>query len=166
MAVPKRTEQSPGKVKGPEIWTEEKIRELGDDLLEFVAKPEVIHFCEWAESRKRLDTYFHRLGDKYELWAEYMERARRILASKLLKKAAENKGIWVANRYVADWMGERKTDMDKLREETRIKAEATKEAINSDPNHPFWGQLQPYMEAAKKRLASKDDNDTNEQSDG
>jgi hypothetical protein len=131
----------------PKVYTPEVIEKLGKELIACVEEDGVWHLSEFSERHKKVDSWIYDLGDRYSNFHEYLTRARRILGRKMFEYGMEkNPNSWMLKTWMPRFLNERTYHLDDLKEETTIKAEATRDAITKDPDHPFWSMLGKYME--------------------
>jgi len=130
----------------PTVYTEEKLHQLGKDLVKCMEEDGVWHLSEFSERHKRVDSWIYDLGTDYKIFAEYLTRARRILGRKMFEYGMEkNPNSWMLKTFMPRLLNARKEVHEELRDEVTIKAEATRDAIAKDPDHPFWKTLEQYM---------------------
>jgi len=131
----------------PTVYTEEKLHKLGESLIKFVKEDGVWHLSQFSERHKRVDSWIYDLGTKYNIFNEYLTRARRIIGRKMFQYGMEkNPNSWMLKTWMPRFLNERSYHLEDIREETTIKAEATRDAIANDPDHPFWKSFEKYME--------------------
>lgn len=135
------------RVGRPTKYTEPVLQKLGKELIDCVSEDGVWHLSEFAERHERVDSWIFDLSTKYPVFNEYLTRARRILGRKMFAYGMEkNPNCWMLKTWMPRFLGERNYYLDDVREETRIKAEAVRDAIAKDPDHPFWSTFEKYME--------------------
>ena len=130
------------------IWTDETCTTLGEEMIEFVSRPGVWHLCEFTAFKKKTQHWLNAIAASNEVFSEYLVRAREILGHKLFKQAVEkNCSTFVVTRWMPVWLSDRKMILEQMKEEATVKAEAMKEVMLEEPNHPFWKTFTDFIDA-------------------
>jgi len=141
----KRRERIP--VTGrPLKYSDAEIEKLGKELITTVKQDGVWHITEFSELHEKTEFWLYSLRDNYPVFAQYLTRAHRILGRKMYEYGMEkNPNAWMLKTFMPRLLNARKEVHEELRDEVTIKAEATRDAIAKDPDHPFWKTFEQYM---------------------
>jgi len=142
-----------GKTKGCRhqiIWTDDKLHELGKELIACVSEPGVWHLSEFSERHERSDSWFHGLVEDYPaILSEYHKRALRILGRKMYKQSMEKSpDKWVIKTFMPRVLGVQKEVNESLETEELIKAQAKIKALKKELKHQ--GEILDYINGQKK----------------
>jgi len=156
MADEKKKMGRPKGTRTPVKYTPAVIEKLGKELVSCVEEDGVWHLSEFSERHEKVDSWIYDLAERYPHFHEYLTRARRILGRKMFEYGMEkNPNSWMLKTWMPRFLNERTYHLEDLKEETTIKAEATRDAITKDPDHPFWGMLGKFMEDSENEKTSK-----------
>jgi len=130
----------------PTEWTDEKLHELGEELVSCVKEDEVWHLSEFAERHEKSAQWINELDGRSKIFSEYVTRARQILGRKLFREGIKGSPSAIQlKHWMPRWLEERHFYFEDVRDEAATKAEATRDAMTNDPDHPFWREFMNYM---------------------
>lgn len=144
--------------KGARVkWTEKELHKLGNNLIEHCQLEDVFHITDWTgKVQNKSQQWWYKLIKAYPMLVEYHERAKEILGNKIVSQAFKSGNTWAVKTFVPKYLSDVKKHLrEELAEECRIKAEATRDAIAKDPDHPFWGMLDKYIEEGESEKTPK-----------
>jgi len=155
---PKRVAQ-PGKVLGRPIeWTEEKLHELGKELMDHVNEDGVYHLSSFCVKKMKTSSWMTDMTE-YPIFSLYHSLAKKILGNKLFRLSMEaNPNNWVLKTYMPRYLSEESLAYEDIQRETMAKLQAAKDSGVLEPDHPFWDKLMDYMgdpQAFKRRGRDK-----------
>lgn len=130
----------------PREWTDEKLHELGKELIACVNEEDVWHLSEFAERHQKASCWLHELENREPIFSKYVTRARQILGRKIFKEGIIGKPSgYQLKHWMPRWLNERHYYFEDVREEAAAKAEAAKEAMTNDPEHPYWDRFMQFI---------------------
>lgn len=115
----------------PTKWTPTKLKELGEELLEFVQRPDVWHLSKFCIHKKAGETFLHDIATSHPSFSQYIEQARLILGNKYVDRAMAGKSVsnWAVQTVVPMYLKDIKQHkLDCYRAEKEIDAEFSKKA--------------------------------------
>lgn len=134
------------KIGRPVKWTEKELEKLGKELIECVKEDGVWHISEFSERHEKSKCWLNELEGRSKIFSKYVTRAREILGRKMFEYGMEkNPNAWMLKTWMPRFLGEREYHLDDVKEETLIKAEAARDAMTKDPDHPFWKEFTKYI---------------------
>ena len=131
-------------------YTEKELIKLGESLLTCCEKPHVFHIVQWTREQKKCASWWLDLRSRHPILLGYHNRAREILGGKIVQLAFESGNTWAIQTFIPKYLDDVWDFMkEKIKVEALAKAEAAKEAMQKDPDHPYWEAFAKYMEGQK-----------------
>jgi len=110
----------------PLIWTDDKLHELGEELVNHCKREDVFHITDFLGVKKRTSTWFYDLIKKYPLLTDYHEQVREILGNKIVALAFKNGNNWAIQTFIPKYLSDVDEYLDKKREKDLAMQERAK----------------------------------------
>jgi hypothetical protein len=141
-----------------DAYTEEDIEKIGKELIDYIENhTNLWHLSSFTETKKQTPSWLYSIARRHPQLRAYIERAKKIIGNRMLQAAFEKStNSWIIKTFVPRYLRESDEDKEEcvkewVREdimlEARAKAEAAKEAMIKEPEHPYWAALIDYMKA-------------------
>lgn len=137
-------------------YSSKDIENLGEDLIEYCKKDHVFHLVQWTRKQNKCYDWWLSLQKNYPDLVVYHKRAKEILGGKIIQLAFESGNKWAIQTFIPMYVSDVWEFMkEKIKVEASARAEATKEALMKNPDHPFWDELQRYMDQSKDQTSTQ-----------
>lgn len=144
------------KIKRQKKYTANELEELGKEFCEFCKKDHVFHIVQWTREQNETSEWWRSLRVSYPILKQYHDRAKEILGGKIVQLAFENGNPWSIQKFIPMYLEDVKEHLrDDMRAEATIKAEAVREAMTKDPDHPFWDSFEKFIEKKNERSSKQ-----------
>ena len=128
--IVKRKVGRPKGAKSPSKWNEVALHKLGKEIIKMAKEDGVWHITEFAERHEHTDKWMYAIADKYDIFEQYLTRARRILGRKMFKYGMEkNPNVWMLKTFMPRFLGEQEEVNFALATERLIEAQAKIKAL-------------------------------------
>jgi hypothetical protein len=148
MATPRKAAEDLLKRGAPLKWTPEALENLKKELMEFVERPDVWHLSAFCLHKKMSQNFLNNIEAYHPEFSEVIEAAHRVLGNRMLRHCMETKQSSKAiDLCMIHYLGERRRVLKEKKEDATVTAEAAREVMMKDPDHPFWAQFTQFIQA-------------------
>jgi len=115
----------------PQKYTEEMLKKLGEEIVEFAQKPNVYHLCEFTSFKGYTYDWWKKLNKNHPILVPYHNRAREILGNKIVKLAFQNGNNWIIQTFVPRYLKDIDEHLDK-KEDKKVERQLRIEKYRSE----------------------------------
>jgi len=91
MAAHKDNDYTLKRKKYPQ-YTEQQLKEIADDLLDYAENAKSIHLAPWCRKRRRSTSWLNKLAEKHQIIADAHKQAKVLLGAKVLNSSFYGEG--------------------------------------------------------------------------
>jgi len=135
------------------IWTDEKLHELGENLVNHCGREDVFHITDWLGYQKKSAAWYYDLKIQYPLLADYHDRAKEVLGNKIVALAFKNGNNWAIQTFIPKYLKDVDNYIDSKRQKELVMIEKAK-GLNEQTTSE---KADSIIDAADKITEEKDD---------